>query len=557
MTEKIKTFLDGLLSPTCIIDQYLVIKYANYDFLELSQITPRDIRKGISLQKCLNLDIFNDNTDIIDKALVSREKVKLREVKGHDTKGKYVSLGISIIPASLLDDSSNTIILVFTDLTSEEDVHEKYKKLYEKELEERKKIEEFNVRLNELVDEKTHELKNAYHELNKELEIARNVQEGLLPKELPNLVNMDIATEYIPTGRVGGDLYDILLTKDRNIAVLIFDVSGHGVPAALITAMAKMLFLYYIEKGGSPAEIFAEINLRLSMFVQTGHYLTAFLGFINPSNNTMVYSRAGHVEPIIYHSQTRKTSTLESGGLILGHPALQDIAKFDNDTITFDWHDKLILYTDGLTEAVNSKLEMYGKNQLIKIIQEYGHLEPKDLITEIIKDNKDFRNGNELDDDLSMVCIRIGCNEKMLKESGFAKEESPGVLTFSLHEEIEGICSIILRELDKNGYPTQHFFHSHLCIHEILANAVRHGNNYDKSKKVIVFYKINLESFSLSVIDEGEGFDYTNMPNPLLPENITKEYGRGLFLVRNYMDEISFNDKGNRILARKHLQQDV
>ncbi len=557
MSNKIKTFLDGLLAPTCIIDKHLKVLYANYDFLELAQTTPRDIRRGVTLDACLKLEIFNENTTVIDHVITGNGTVKLREVKGRNTKGNHLSLGVSLIPAAQLEPANESIIIIFTNLTEEENVHEKYKKLYEKEREERKKLEEFNVRLNELVYEKTHELKKAYQELNKELEMAQTVQDGLLPKELPSLVNIDVATEFIPTGRVGGDLYDILITKERKIAVLIFDVSGHGVPAALIAAMAKMIFLYYIERGETPAEIFTEVNARLCNFVQTGHYLTAFLGFIDPSNNTMVYSRAGHAQPIIYHSQTNKTSFLKNGGLFLGHPALRDIAKFSNETINLSWHDKIILYTDGLTEAINPEMKMYGKEKLVAMIEKHGKLEPYELIKKIINDNKKFRNGNELDDDLSMLCIRIGCNEKILRDSGFSKEDSPGVLTFSSHDEIEGICSIILRELDKNGYPTQHFFHFHLCIHEILANAVRHGNKYNRAKKIIVFYKVTLESFTISVIDEGEGFDYQSLPNPLLPENITKEFGRGLFLVRNYMDEIVFNEKGNRILAKKYLQQDM
>ncbi len=557
MTEKIKLFLDGLVSPACITDQYLSVQYANYDFLDLAGISPREIRRGITIQNCLHLDIFSDTNDIVDKVLSSGEKIKLREVSGKNASEKHISLCVSIMPASLLEEGNDTIIFVFSDLTGEEDVHEKYKKLYEKEREEREKLAEFNQRLNELVDEKTNELKSAYTELSKELEIARTVQKGLLPKELPNLINMDIASTYIPTGKVGGDLYDIIITKDRKVALLIFDVSGHGVPAALIGAMAKMLFMYFIEKGGTPAQVFKAVNKRLASYIQTGHYLTAFLAYIDPSDNSMTYCRAGHAQPIIYHFQTGEVEFLNKGDLFLGHPSLLEIAKYHNETMTLNWHDKLVLYTDGLTESMNAENEMYSKNSLEDIIRKRGKLAPDKLVATIINDNKNFRKGSSLDDDLSLLCIQIGCREEVLKESGFQKEDSPGVLMLSKHEEIEGICSVILRELDKNGYPTQHFFHAHLCIHEMLANAIRHGNKYDPLKRALVFYKISLEGFSISIVDEGDGFDYTKMPNPLLPENITKEDGRGLFLITNYMDDISFNKKGNRILAKKYLKQSI
>jgi serine/threonine-protein kinase RsbW len=88
----------------------------------------------------------------------------------------------------------------------------------------------------------------------------------------------------------------------------------------------------------------------------------------------------------------------------------------------------------------------------------------------------------------------------------------------------------------------------------MISNAIRHGNRYDFDKKVIVLYKVTMEGFSISVIDEGDGFDHKNLPNPLTEENLIKDHGRGLFLVKNYLDEVTFNKKGNRIKATKYLK---
>lgn len=550
---KIKNYLDSLLSPACIVDSDLTLKYSNTGFIEMSKISEGDIHNGISIKKCLDLDIFNNG--LLEKALKNKKNLKLHNLRGKRSNGERVLLCLSLIPASILFENTDQGILTFSDLTVEEDMQERYKELYEKEKRERETLTEFNLRLNELVDEKTYKLKKVYAELSKELEIARTVQDGLLPKELPNIVSMDIASAYIPTGKVGGDLYDILITKDRKIALLIFDVSGHGVPAALIAAMSKMLFTYYLEKGGSPAQIFSEINLRLCKYIQTGHYITAFLGIIDPSNNTMTYSRAGHVLPIIYRNKSKEITYLHADSIFIGHPSLVDIAKYNEESINLEWQDKLLLYTDGITESINPEGEMYSLNHLNEIVRKSGDADPDTFIKNIVKDNENFRKGHELEDDFTLLCIQFGCKDEILKMSGFTREDSPGVVSINTHQEIEGICSIILKELDKKGYPSHHFFQAHLCIHELLSNAIRHGNKFDPDKKVIVLYKVTLEDLSISVIDEGEGFDYKDLPDPLTEENLIKDHGRGLFLVKNYMDKVDFNKKGNRIIATKYLKQ--
>lgn len=552
-SAKIIKYLDSLLFPACIVDSNGMVQYSNIDFIEMSKISERDADNGIPINECLDLEIFNNG--VIEEVLTSEKNIKLRNIRGKRSNGDRVLLCMSLVPASILFDNSHYAIITFTDQTVQEDMQQRYKELYETEKRERQTLAEFNARLNELVDEKTRKLKRVYAEINKELEIARTVQDGLMPKELPNIVSMDIASAYIPTGKVGGDLYDILITKDRKIALLIFDVSGHGVPAALIAAMAKMLFTYYLEKGGSPAQIFSEINLRLCKYIQTGHYITAFLGIIDPSSNTMTYSRAGHALPIVFRNKTKEISYLHADSIFIGHPSLVNIAKYNEESIELEWDDKLLLYTDGITESINPEGEMYSLKHLTEIVRQTGDTDPNMFIKTIVEDNERFRRGYDLEDDFTLLCIQFGCRDEILKISGFSKNDSPGVVLINAHNEIEGICSILLKELDIKGYPSHHFFQAHLCIHELLSNAIRHGNKYNPDKRVIVLYKVTLEALSISVIDEGEGFDYNNLPDPLTEENLMKDHGRGLFLVKNYMDEVTFNKKGNRIKAIKYLKQ--
>lgn len=399
-----------------------------------------------------------------------------------------------------------------------------------------------------------HHLARMYSEIEEEMEMAKSVQEGLMPKALPDVVNIKSAAVYIPTGKVGGDLYDIIITPRQKIAILIFDVSGHGVPAALIGAMAKMLFANFIEKSDSPAAVFYEVNNQLCYFIKTEQYLTAFLGIFDPIKNTMVYSRAGHVPPLIYHARRETISLLDCKGFFIGHSALQDIVSYSEKEVQLDAGDKILFYSDGLTEGCNEAGKLYGNERLKKVFTANGQLDINDLITKIVEDQALFREGCPLRDDFTMLCIEMGSSEHLLNESGFSREEEPNVLLVSSFGEMERVCAVILKDMDRCGFADRVIKLYKICVFEMITNALQHGNKGDTNKKAYIFYKVTPETATISVIDEGEGYDYTNLPNPLLPENRMKDHGRGVFLVRNYMDEVSFNEKGNRILGRKYHQ---
>jgi serine phosphatase RsbU (regulator of sigma subunit)/anti-sigma regulatory factor (Ser/Thr protein kinase) len=402
-----------------------------------------------------------------------------------------------------------------------------------------------------LLKEASYNLSRIHSEMEDELETAKRIQEGLIPHDFPELINVKSAAVYIPTGKVGGDLYDIIITPHQKIGVLIFDVSGHGIPAAMIGAMAKMLFMHYIEKTDSPAEVFREVNKQLCRFIKTEQYLTAFLGIIDPVVNSMVYSRAGHVPPIVYNSVNGSITKLDSKGFFIGHSALLNLAEYWDQTVQLSPGDKILFYTDGLTEGCSTDGKLYGSERLKEIFLKNGNMDLQQLLDFIVMDQTQFRSGAPLRDDFTLLITEVGNSDFLLADSGFTREDGPHILLVYGFNDIERVCSVILREMDKNGFADKKIKQFKICIFEMLTNAIMHGNNGDTSKRVTVFYSVNTFSSTISVIDEGEGFDYNNLPDPLSPENIMKDHGRGVFLIRNYLDYVEYNQRGNRVLGRK------
>jgi serine phosphatase RsbU (regulator of sigma subunit)/anti-sigma regulatory factor (Ser/Thr protein kinase) len=430
-----------------------------------------------------------------------------------------------------------------------------YRRRQSELLNRQKSMEITRRELTAALKEARYQLGRINSELDEELETAQRIQEGLLPKELPELVNLSSAAVYIPAGKVGGDLYDIITTPRQKIAILIYDVSGHGIPAALIGAMAKMLFAHYIEKTDSPAEVFRQVNQQLCRFIRTEQYLTAFLGMLDPVNNVLTYARAGHVPPLVYHAGDRTVTRLDSKGFFIGHTALLSIAEYCNDTVRLEPHDKLLFYTDGLTEGYNGKGMLYGTNRLKKLFTGCGKADVRTVIEEVVNNQMTFREGTPLRDDFTVLCIQIGDSQRLLADSGFSAEEEPSILVATQLSEIDQVCSVILREMDRHGYPDKNIKQMKICIFEMMTNAILHGNRSSPDKKVLVFYKVAAADVVVSVVDEGGGFDYTAIPDPLSPENRRRDHGRGLFLIRHYLDEVTFNETGNRIMGRKLLRR--
>jgi len=252
-----------------------------------------------------------------------------------------------------------------------------------------------NARLHQAIVEK--------ERIEKEIEIAGAIQRRLLPKELPSLPSFDIDAMARPSKMVGGDYYDIIGLPGNRYVFVVADVSGKGVPAALLVSTLHASIHAYIEGSLNLAELAAKLNLVVYNNTEPERYITVFLGVLDLSEGIFTYVNAGHNFPIIYKPLQKLVIPLTSGGLPLG---MFDFAEFQQETVTLDPKDTLILYTDGVTEAMNRSEKEYGEDRLLQAVERAGDKSAHEVKEAIVTDVDKFVAGEPQSDDLTVMVLK-------------------------------------------------------------------------------------------------------------------------------------------------------
>jgi phosphoserine phosphatase RsbU/P len=205
--------------------------------------------------------------------------------------------------------------------------------------------------------------------INKELQIANQIQSSILPREVPRLAGLEIVARYLPMSAVAGDFYDFLVVDERRIGILVADVTGHGVPAALIASMLKVAFAGQTAHAEDPARVLAGLNRALCGKFEE-HFVTAAYVFIDLNKFVLRYAGAGHPPMLLAprtnaHGRESESQEVEANGLMLG---LFPEAVYSSVEIPLDPGDRVLLFTDGILEATNSAREEFGKSRLKKFL---------------------------------------------------------------------------------------------------------------------------------------------------------------------------------------------
>lgn len=239
--------------------------------------------------------------------------------------------------------------------------------------------------------------------LEKDLETARNIQTNLLPKSIPAFSNFEMAAFNKSARMVGGDYYDIIKLDENNVLFAIADVSGKGVPAALLMANIQAFLKSICKMKMHLADATNLLNDLVAENTTNGSFITFFWGIINNGKKELTFVNAGHNPPLlIRNSQIIK---LKKGGMILG--VMQTIVPYLSDTIQLESGDTIVLFTDGITEAMNVKWEEYSDERLESFVLEKNNSDSKQLLEEIKRSVEQFTIGAEQSDDITCMVIKV------------------------------------------------------------------------------------------------------------------------------------------------------
>jgi len=239
--------------------------------------------------------------------------------------------------------------------------------------------------------------------LEEELEFARDIQQNLLPSQIPPTNHFDIAAINLPSKQVGGDYFDIIKVDEGKYIIAIADVSGKGIPASLLMANMQAFLQVISKQNIDIATATALINDLITQNTSDGRFITFFWGLLDDNEKKLTYVNAGHNPPILVRQD--KIIRLSEGGIILG--VMKTIMPYNSNSIDLESGDKIILFTDGVSEAMNPYSEEFSENRLEQIAINTSSLSAAETMNNIRKEIEEFVQGAPQSDDLTMLIISV------------------------------------------------------------------------------------------------------------------------------------------------------
>ncbi|MGD9898883.1 MAG: SpoIIE family protein phosphatase [Calditrichaceae bacterium] len=323
--------------------------------------------------------------------------------------------------------------------------------------------------------------------LQKELQVAQEIQQMLLPSDFPEVEGFEISSYYEAAKEVGGDLFDFVEVDEDTIGIIVADVSGKGVPGSLIMTMIRTALRLESRGNKNPADVLAKVNRFVTDDMKRGMFVTMFYIILDSRNRIIHYASAGHNPMILYRGSAKKTYYLNPSGFPVGIQ-LPDITLFDRkietDSIRLREDDILILYTDGITEAMNSKRELYREERFLDAIRNNGHLDVAEFVRSVKGDLKTFTGGAPQNDDITFVSVK----EKLM----------PGEVVYKIHKELLELISSGSRvkdACDQMRVSQYHYYKYKSIVEEGGLDALREyleGQDYVEKKHLSVELKAKI-----------------------------------------------------------------
>ncbi|OGQ04110.1 MAG: hypothetical protein A3F82_07195 [Deltaproteobacteria bacterium RIFCSPLOWO2_12_FULL_44_12] len=238
-----------------------------------------------------------------------------------------------------------------------------------------------------------------------ELEVARDIQQRLLPQKPPKIEGVELAGQLIPASRVGADYYDFLVLPENCLALAIADVSGHSVGGALLASAFRSCLKLEIQKRESPAKIVQAINQVLfSDLLQSEQFISFFYASYQLKTKTLLFTNAGQNPPLLWRAKKKTAEWLMTQDSLLG---IEENLNFHEKTCQLESEDMLILYTDGLTEAASPEGRRFGSKRLLEVAQECASMSAQAALDYLLKSWRHFIHTDAGQDDTTLVVLKV------------------------------------------------------------------------------------------------------------------------------------------------------
>jgi len=240
--------------------------------------------------------------------------------------------------------------------------------------------------------------------LETELELSHKLQKALLPQLMPEISGLQVAAFSQPAEIVGGDYFDFFRFRDDSHGFAIADVMGKGLPASMLMASLQASLRILGPENDSPAAVAQRLNALFCHNIHLIKFITLFLGSYDPATRALKYCNAGHNPPLLFRREKQTAQWLQPTGAAIG---LAENFTFGVETVALSPGDVLVLYTDGVTEAMNAAREEFGENRLAELMRRKANLPAKDLLKELRLALREFTGEQSFKDDLTLVVGKV------------------------------------------------------------------------------------------------------------------------------------------------------
>ena len=387
--------------------------------------------------------------------------------------------------------------------------------------------------------------------MEKELNVGRDIQMGMLPRTFPAFPDRDefsIHAALYPAREVGGDFYDFFLIDHERLCFCVGDVSGKGVPAALFMAMTKTLIKSRSVDDHSTGSIITHVNDELVRDNSECMFVTVFLGILHTGTGEVTFANAGHNPPYIKRADGGIERVETEKACVVG--VLKDMA-YGEGRILMAPGDSMLLYTDGVTEAMDSAQRLFSETRLADLLVSSRQPSAQALVEEIAAEVRQFENGTEQSDDITLLAL--GYLGKKTEKTTATQE----LTAENQISEIPRVNAAFNEFSEQQGLPRSVAGKVNVILDELLTNIVSYAYRDEARHEIKIRVELTEDVLQLTIDDDGVPFNpfQSAAPDTTLSMEEREAGGLGIHLVRSMVDEVSYQRRidGNSVTVVKRL----